>query len=73
MLPVILQSARRHGIDDADMLHAYRHPVRVFRLDDLMMLIGAGESGQLLEIGVSRADGVDHIVHAMPARPRFMR
>jgi hypothetical protein len=23
--PVILASARKHGIDDEDMLHAYRH------------------------------------------------
>ena len=33
--PVILQSARKHGIHDHDMLHAYRNPIRVFGLDDL--------------------------------------
>lgn len=28
--PVILQSARKHQVPDDDMLHAYRHPIRVF-------------------------------------------
>jgi hypothetical protein len=37
------------------------------------MLIGADEAGRLLEIGVSTAEGVDFIVHAMTARPRFLR
>lgn len=73
MDPVILTSARKHGIRDSDMLHAYRNPVRVFDLDDLVMLIGADEAGRLLEIGVATAEGVDFIVHAMTARPRFLR
>jgi hypothetical protein len=30
------------------MLHAYRNPVRVFGLDDLVMLIGVDEAGRLL-------------------------
>jgi hypothetical protein len=62
---VILASARKHGISDKDTLHAYRNPVRVFRLNDLVMLIGADESGRLLEIGVVTGEGVDFIVHAM--------
>jgi hypothetical protein len=54
------------------MLHAYRHPIRVFDLDDLDMLIGADQSGRMLEIGVTSADGVEFIVHAMAARPKFL-
>jgi hypothetical protein len=73
MDPVILTSARNHGINDNDMLHAYRNPVRVFDLDDLVMLIGADEAGRLLEIGVATGEGVEFIVHAMAARPRFLR
>ena len=38
---MIVPSARKHQISDDDMLHAYRHPIRVFDLDDLTMLIGA--------------------------------
>jgi hypothetical protein len=70
--PVILASARRHGVLDNDMLHAYRNPIRVFDLDDLTMLIGPDESTALLEIGVTHAEGMDFIVHAMSARPRFL-
>jgi hypothetical protein len=47
--PVVLASARKHGIQDDDMLHAYRHPVRVFEVRDLVMLIGGDRSGRLLE------------------------
>lgn len=46
-----MASARKHGITDDDMLHAYRHPIRVFDLDDLDMLSSAEHSGRLLEIG----------------------
>ena len=28
--PVILESARKHGITYEDMIHAYHHPIRVF-------------------------------------------
>lgn len=54
------------------MLHAYRNPMRVFKLDDLTMLVGPSESAALLEIGVAHAEGIDFIVHAMPARDRFL-
>jgi limonene-1,2-epoxide hydrolase len=72
MDPVILASARRHGIRDDNMLHAYRNPIRVFEADDLTMLIGPDESATLLEIGVAHAEGIDFIVHAMAARPKFL-
>lgn len=72
MEPVILPSARKHEVTDADMLHAYRNPIRVFEVDDLTMLIGADEAGNLLEVGVANAEGIDFIVHAMVARPKFL-
>jgi len=73
MDPVIVASARKHGIPDNDMLHAYRNPIRVFELNDLIMLIGGDESGRMLEIGVAAAEGIEFIVHAMPARDKFLR
>ena len=73
MDPVIIGSARKHNVRDDDIIHAYRHPTRVLELDDLVMLIGPSRTGQLLEIGVSRADGIDFIIHAMPARAKFIR
>lgn len=69
---MILASARKHGIDDNDMLHPYRHPIRVFDLDDLTMLIGPDRAARLLEVGVAEAEGVEFIVHAMAARPKFL-
>ena len=73
MDPVVLASARRHGIQDEGMLHAYRHPVRVFEVGDLVMLIGGDRSGRLLEVGLTEAEGIEFIVHAMPARSTFVR
>ena len=70
--PVILASARKHQIADDDMLHAYRNPIRVFDLDELVMPIGPDTAARLLEIGVSEAEGIDFIVHAMPAPNRFL-
>lgn len=73
MDPVILASARKHGVSDDDILHAYHHPICVLILDDLTMLIGPDLAARLLEIGVSTSEGIDFVVHAMPARPKFTR
>lgn len=73
MDPVILASARRHGITDDDMLHAYRNPVRVFEFDELAMLIGSDQAGRMLEVDLTAAEGVEFIVQAMTARPKFVR
>ena len=73
MDPVILASARKHGIPDSDMLHAYRRPIRVFDLDGLTMLMGADDSGRMLEVGVVAGEGIEFIVHAMRAREKFLR
>lgn len=70
--PVILASARKHQVSDDNMLHAYRNPTRVFDLDGLTMLIGPDTAARMLEIGVSEAEGIEFIVHAMPARDRFL-
>lgn len=67
-----MASARKHRITDDDMLHAYRNPIRVFDLDDLTMLIGPDSAARMLEIGVSEAEGIEFITHAMPARDRFL-
>ncbi len=70
--PVILESARKHQISDDDMLHAYRYPIRVFDLGELDLLIGPDTAARMLEVGISDAEGIEFIVHAMPARDRFL-
>jgi len=37
--PVIADSARKHGVADEDMLHAFRNPVHVFELDEGLTLV----------------------------------
>lgn len=72
--PLIAASARKHGIHDDDMLHAFNHPIFVDDLDDgFVMFVGADTTGNLLEIGViDSADG-PVIIHAMAARPKYLR
>jgi len=71
--PVILASVHKHGIEDEDMLHAYRNPIRVFDLGGVVMLIGSDHEGRLLKVGVAEGEGIEFIVHAMPARSKFLR
>ena len=54
------------------MLHAYRNPVRAYEFDELTMFIGPGRAARLLEIGTAAADGVEFVVPAMAARPKFL-
>ncbi|MEO5899974.1 MAG: toxin-antitoxin system toxin subunit [Ilumatobacteraceae bacterium] len=43
-----------------------------FELGDLTMLIGPDRAARLIEVGVATADGIDFIVHAMPARAKYL-
>lgn len=74
MEPIILDSARKHGVADDDMLHAFRNPIRFIEQDDLTMIIGTGSNGALLEIGIVTATDFEGflIVHAMPARSKYI-
>jgi hypothetical protein len=72
--PIIAESARKHGISDEDMLHAYANPLRVFELDEgFTMLIGPNQAAIIVEIGVVQAVQTPVIVHAMRAREKFLR
>ncbi|MEQ8718989.1 MAG: hypothetical protein RIE08_15375 [Acidimicrobiales bacterium] len=67
-------SARKHSVADDDMLHAMRHHWRAFETEDsdVTMYIGPAMTGEPLEIGlVSDADGAA-LIHAMPARRKFL-
>jgi len=72
--PIIADSARKHGVSDDDMLHAYAHPIRVFELDEgFTMVIGANHAAIIFEIGVVDGATTPVIVHAMRAREKFLR
>jgi GNAT superfamily N-acetyltransferase len=69
----IRPSARRHGISDEDMRHAVEHAIRVVPVGDVDMFIGGDRTGRLLEVGVVYEDDGARIIHAMPARDKFLR
>ena len=72
--PVIAPSALRHGLDEHDILHAYRNPLRVWDLGDgLTMMIGPNRAAIILEVGYVEGEEAVVIVHAMPAREKFLR
>lgn len=72
--PLIATSARKHGIRDNDMTHAFNHPILVDDLDDgFTMFVGADTAGNLLEVGVIDSSDGPILVHAMPARPKYLR
>ena len=61
-VPAIAESARKHGVGDADMLHAWRNPIKVTYHDDgFTMIIGPDRVANLLEVGtVEATDGIGH-------------
>lgn len=63
----IAARARKHGVSDDDILHAFNNPTRAEDLDEgLTMLIGPDHAGNLYEIGVSSRGRAGH-------RPRHAR
>lgn len=67
-------TARTHGVPDDDV-HAVRHHWRAFETDDtaLTMFIGPSRNGAPLEVGVVTDDRGAAVIHAMPARDKFLR
>jgi hypothetical protein len=70
MEPVILDSAREHGVSDEDIRHAWENVVSPVRLNRQMYgLVGPDRQGNPLELGLAQAFEIPPvIVHAMPAR-----
>ena len=72
-------SADRHqrtqaGVRDHDMIHAFNHPILVDELEEgLTMFVGADQAGTLLEVGIIDSSDGPIIIHAMPARPKYLR
>jgi hypothetical protein len=69
-------SARKHGIDQQDAIHAAQRPVFVSDLDDdspaRQLRLGFDSAGRLLEVVVLRFDsGKELVIHAMKARRQY--
>ncbi|HET9876343.1 MAG TPA: hypothetical protein VFQ37_11335 [Mycobacterium sp.] len=72
----VRDSARRNGIADDDMLHAWRNQLRYVELEyqgDLQFLvIGPSRAGALLELIVP-SDEPQRIIHADNLRAKFYK
>jgi hypothetical protein len=72
--PRILQSAYKHGINQSDMLHAYRNFIEVrTHAKDGLVYVGPAQNGNLLELGIVNIEQEWIIVHAMRLRKGFVR
>ncbi|HEY0258413.1 MAG TPA: hypothetical protein VGC18_01060 [Lacisediminihabitans sp.] len=71
----IAASARKHGVDDDDILHALRNVIRYWEMEydgELrIFIIGTDRSARLLEIVAVPAAGPQRVIHADLLRPKF--
>ena len=71
----ILPSARKHGISDDDIRHAITNAIAAIKhleQSDFTMLIGPDRAVGLIEVGVLETDDQDCVIHAMPARQKYL-
>ena len=71
----IRQSARQHGVDDADIEHAWTQAMRPVEYDydgeDHLLVIGPDRHGRMLELVAVPTDQLTRIIHADRLRPKF--
>lgn len=71
----IRDSARKHGITDYEINHAWRHAMRVVDYEyggqDRLLVIGADQHGRRLELVAVPAGEPTRIIHAVRLRPKF--
>ena len=72
----IRASAHKHGVFDDDIRHAINNAIgSITRPDqpDFTMLIGPDSKSALIEVGILETDDQDYVIHAMPARDRYLK
>ena len=71
----IAGAARKHGIGDADILHAWENALRYIEYEydgeDRLLIIGADRAGNLLELVAVPLPGPTLMIHADVLRPKF--
>ena len=71
----IRDSARKHGITDAEIEHAWHHAIRLVEYEyngqERLLVIGPDQHGRLLELVAVPADEPTRIIHADRLRPKF--
>ncbi len=70
----VAASALKHRISEDAIEHAFEHPILSEDVEDgMVMLVGPDRAGNLLEIGVVEGSAGPVVVHAMKARPKYLR
>ncbi len=71
----IVGSARKHGVSDSDILHAWENAIRYveyeYQGEDRLLVIGPSRSGALLELVAVPVAEPLRIIHADNLRPKF--
>ena len=72
----ISESARKHGVDDEDIVHAWENAIRYveyqYQGEERLLVIGADRHGRMLELVAVPADEPTRIIHADRLRPKFL-
>lgn len=71
----IVGSARKHGVSDPDILHAWENAIRYveyeYQDEDRLLVIGPSGSGALLELVAVPVAEPLRIIQADKLRPKF--
>lgn len=68
----IHESARKHGVPDEDIVHAYEHTLAWVEVGEdpvRYLMAGPDRTGNLLELVLLVAPTVNLVIHAMKIRP----
>jgi uncharacterized DUF497 family protein len=72
----IRASARKHGIADADIHHAWQNALRIvsqeYDTETRLLVLGPARDGALFELVAITADQPPRIIHADRMRPKFL-
>lgn len=71
----VARSARKHGVTDEDISHAWTHAMRYIVHDHggetRLLVIGPDHHGNLLELVAVPSSEPDRVIHADRLRPKF--
>lgn len=71
----IADSARKHGVSDASIVHGWENAIKLaeyeYEGEERLFVIGPDESGNLLELVAVPVVEPTRIIHADRLRPKF--
>lgn len=73
--PGVAGACRKHGISDDDIRHAINNAIAAItrpEQPEFTMLFGPTVNARLLEVGIVATDDQDYVIHAMPARDKYL-